>query len=114
MTGGHLYVCGKKEYPKKKIPTKSKKFTMIGLTALTGEPVMYILIIEGKLPNGSIEAGIDFTVTPTGSSSDSDFIIKNSGPGKHFPGGPECYFRNKKVPALVHWHEWKYNLNYSG
>ena len=103
--GGQLYVCGRKEYPKKKIPTKSKKFTMIGLTALTGEPVMCILIIEGKLPNGSIEAGIDFTVTPTGSSSDSDFIIKNSGPGKHFPGGPECYFRNKTVPALVRWHE---------
>ena len=103
--GGQLFVCGRKEIPKKKISTRGKKFTMIGLTALTGEPVMCILIIEGKLPNGSIESGIDFTVTPTGDPNDSDFILKNSGPGKHFPGGPECQFRNKKVPALVRWHE---------
>ncbi len=37
----------------------SRKFTMIGLTNFSGEPVMCLLILEGKLPNGAIEAGID-------------------------------------------------------
>ena len=54
--GGMLYVCGKKQVPKKNISTKSKKFTMIGLTALTGDPVLCILIIEDKTPNGAVEA----------------------------------------------------------
>ncbi len=78
---------------------------MIGLTTLTGDPVMCILIIEGKTPNGSVESGINFTVMPSGEPSDKDSIIKNSGPRKHFPGGPIYSFRNKKVPALIQWTE---------
>ena len=88
-----------------KISTNNKKFTLIGLTAFTGEPVMCILIIEGKKPNASIEAGIDIRVTPTGSFSDRDFILKTCGNAKYFPGGPECTFRGKKVPAFIRWHE---------
>ena len=55
---------------KEKISTKSKKFTMIGLTALTEDPVMCILLLEGKTPNGLVEAGINFTVIPVGEPSD--------------------------------------------
>ena len=77
---------------------------MIGLTALTGVPVMCIIIIEGKRPNGSIEAGIDITIKPEGGPSDHDFILKNSGPGCYYPGGIECWYRGKKVPALIQWH----------
>ena len=39
----------------------------------------YILIMEGKNPNGSIGAGIDFTVIPAGEPSGDDYIIRNSG-----------------------------------
>ncbi len=66
---------------------------------------MCVLIIEGKLPNGAIEAGIDIQVQPNGQTTDSDFILKNSGKGKHFSGGPECVCRGKTVTALVRWHE---------
>ncbi len=59
------------------------------------------LIIEGKLPNGAIESGVDIRIQPNGKSTDADYIIKNSGPGKYFPGGPECLYRGKKIPALV-------------
>jgi len=93
------------KFQRNKSQQKNKKFTLIGLTALTGDPVMCILIIEGKTPNGSVESGIDFTVMPSGEPSDEDYIIRNSGPGKHFPGGPVCTFRNKKVPALIRWTE---------
>ena len=94
----------KGQVPMKKISSNSKKFTLIGLTVLTCEPIMCILIIEGKRPNPSIEAGIDIRVTPTGSFSDSDFIWKNCGNSKFFPGGPECTFRGNKVPAFIRWH----------
>ena len=61
--------------------TRNRKFTMIGLTSFDGEPVMCVLILEGKTPNGSIEAGIDTTVHPDGTTTDSDFIIKIVGIG---------------------------------
>ena len=57
--GGELMLVEKGQVPMKKISSNSKKFTLIGLTALTGEPVICILIIEGKRPNPSIEARID-------------------------------------------------------
>ena len=67
MTGdGH--VSGEKKIsPRGKVArtrasSKSRKFTMIGLTAFTSEPVMCCLIIEGKQSNHSIEAGMDIDV----------------------------------------------------
>ena len=63
----------------RKISFRSRKFTMIGLTNFSGDPVMYLLIIEGKLPNGAIEADIDMPIQPEGATSDHDFILKNSG-----------------------------------
>ena len=78
--GGELFLRRRGEPPEEDI-NKNRKFTMIGLTALTGVPVMCVIIIEGKRPNGSIEAGIDITIQPKGDSYDHDFILKNSGPG---------------------------------
>ena len=46
--GGELLLGERGTVPQKKSSTRSKKFTMIGLTVFTGEPVMCILIIEGK------------------------------------------------------------------
>ncbi len=66
---------------------------------------MCVLIIEGNLPNGAIEDGLDIQVQLNGKTTDSDFILKNSGKGEHFPGGPECMYCGKTVPALVRWHE---------
>ena len=103
--GGQLMLVGKGQVPMKTISTNDKRFTLIGLIAFNGEPVMCILILEGKGPNPSIEAGIDIRISPNGSDSDPDFILKNCGNGKYFPGGPECTFRGKKVPAFVRWHE---------
>ena len=103
--GGEKFVGERGTISQQKTSTRNRKFTMIGLTSFDGEPVMCVLILEGKLPNGSIEAGIDITVHPDGTTTDSDFIIKNCGKGKYFPGGPECVYRGKTVPALVRWHE---------
>ena len=103
--GGKLLLGERGCVAQEKASTRSRKFTMIGFTALTGDPVMCVLIFEGKKPNGAIEAGIDITVTPDGTASDPNFVEINSGPGKYFPGGPVCEFRGKKVPAVIRWHE---------
>ena len=102
---GQKLLTGVGKIPQEKSSTRNRRFTMIGLTAFTGEPVMCILILEGKNPKGNIEAGIDISVSPVGDNKDSNFILSNSGPGKYFPGGPECLFRGKKVPAFIRWHE---------
>ena len=63
---GELLLTEKGKVPQRKASTQSCKFTMIGLTSFSGEPVMCVLIIEGKLPNGSIESGVDITINPDG------------------------------------------------
>ena len=42
------------------------RFTLIGLTALDGQPVTCILILKGNRKNLSIEPGIDITAIPDG------------------------------------------------
>ena len=89
-----------------RVSVTEKRFTMIGLTALDGSPVMCILIIAQKVKDLSIETGIDITVDPIGDPKDGDhYFFNNSGPGKYFPGPPTCTFRGKEVPALVRWNE---------
>ena len=83
----------------------NRKFTTIWLTALTGDLVMHILILEGKTPNGSIEVGIDITVKPIGCPSDPNVIEMNSGLSKYFPGDPTCTFRGGKATAVIRWHK---------
>ena len=83
--GGELLLTAKKSVGQKRCSTRNRKFTLIGLTTFSGEPVMCVIIIEGKLPNGSIEAGIDNTVTPKGSIDDDDFIFKNRWNGCYYP-----------------------------
>ena len=103
--GGKKLLTARGKVPQKRASTRNRKFTLIGLTAFTGEPVMCILIIEGKNPKGNIEAGIDISVTPVGDNKNTNFIFNNSGPGKYYPGGPECTYNGKKVPAFIRWHE---------
>jgi hypothetical protein len=53
-----------------------------------------------------IELGLDLEVdADIGSYSDVDFVKKNTGPGKRFPGGPTCHFRGKEIPCFVRFQE---------
>ena len=83
-----------------------KRFTMIGLTALDGSPVLCVLIIQGVQKDLAIETGIDISVNPEGNPEEGDtYFFKNTGVGKYFPGPPVCEFRGKTIPALVRWNE---------
>ena len=90
---------------------KSKRFTVLGLTALTGDPLMCVVIFEGKERNPLLESGIDvfhpLSQQFEGDITDSnmDFFESNYGKGKLFPGGPVCDFEGKKVPTMIRYSE---------
>ncbi len=60
--GGQKLCIEQGTIPYKKASHTDKIFTMIGLTSLDGNPVMCVLIIQGKDPNLSVETGIDVTI----------------------------------------------------
>ena len=99
--GGRLYLTAKGKTASRKASKADRRFTLIGLTSLNGQPVMCIVIIQGAKENRAVEVGIDISVQPDGNPSDADFFLKNAGPGKYFPGGPVCHFRGKDVPTLI-------------
>ena len=100
--GGELLLAEKGTIVQRKASASNRKFTLIRLTSFIGELVMCVTIIEGKLPNREIEAGVNIRVQPNGKLTDSDFILKNSGKKKHFLGGPECTSSGPMVQKCQH------------
>lgn len=98
--GGRRYVVQCGYIPRQKASKKDRKFTVISLTNLKGEPVMCVVIIEGTARQLEVELGVDYSAHWEGSVEDANFIKKNTGPGKRFPGGPKCKFQRKEVPFV--------------
>ena len=101
--GGQKFVCAKGTIPQVKVQHSERHFTLLGFTALSGEPVLCLIVISGVRQHLNIETGIDPSKPVTGNVRDKEFIDKNFGPGKLFPGGPICHFRGKDIPCLVRW-----------
>ena len=101
--GGELFVCPKGMVPKQKANTKDKNFTLLGVTALNGDPVMCVVIFAGQRENRLWETGIDIFTEMEGDVSDEHWFENNSGKGKRFPGGPSCTYQGKEVPCLTRW-----------
>ena len=107
---GRRYMCAAQNQQRIIGSKKDKHFTVIGVTAFDGTPVMCVVIIDGKERNLLTEVGIDLdTVTLDGNGKDlvypanldEDFIINNFGHGKRFPGGPVCRYKDTEVPCMV-------------
>lgn len=104
--GGKLLLTGQGSVPYARASHVEKRFTMIGLTALDGTPVLCVLILQGVNKDLSIETGIDITVDPKGRPEDGDtYFFQNTGVGNYFPGPPVCQYRGKTIPALIRWNE---------
>ena len=101
LKGGQLIICGKETIPQIKASTNDKHFTLLGLTALNGDPVMCVLIIEGKRESRLQECGMDIFAQKIGEMTDDNFFEQSQGPGKRFPGGPTCVFQGKDIPCMV-------------
>ena len=101
--GGRKVMCEKHCTPQEQVQHKEKHFTLLGFTALTGEPVLCLIIIAGVREELSVETGIDPTAKIVGNLTNDDFFDKNFGPGKLYPGGPTCNFKGKEIPCMVRW-----------
>ena len=101
--GGETYLCEPGVIPQQKSSRADKHFTLLGLTLLTGEPLMCVVIFAGKRRNPQYEMGVDPRVKPVGNADDEDYVLKNMGKGKLFPGGPSCTYQGKKIPCMCAW-----------
>ena len=101
--GGERYITGKGMVPQLKSNSKDKHYTVLGLTAISGDPVMCVVIFTGTRENRLWETGIDAFAETEGRVSDADYFEKNSGKNKRFPGGPTCTCQGKEVPCLTRW-----------
>ena len=100
---GTKYCCEHGTIPNNEVSHNDRHFTMLSFTALTGEPVLCVIIIAGVTQAFEVEMGIDLDAPTFGNPTDKDYFEKNLGKGKLFPSGPECNFNGKQIPTLVRW-----------
>jgi hypothetical protein len=91
------YCIGKGSRANIKSNTNDGGFTVIGLTAASGDPVMCIVIFAGEELTYEQRMGHDIRAGFDNGGS----ISENSRPRKAFPRAPTCNFRGKNVPALI-------------
>ena len=103
--GGQLLMCEKGETTQTKISTRGKHYTVMGLTSLTGEPVMCVVLFSREKPNALCELCLDLSAETFGSLDNPDYTQNNSGPGRGFPGGPTYNDLAKEVPCFCAWSE---------
>ena len=102
--GGQKFGCGRGTTPKQISSTSDKHFTLLGLTAGTGEAVLCVIIFASERTEGVVAnwaEGIDITIDPV-KDENGEIVIGevNFGEGKYFPSGPTCKFRGKNIPYL--------------
>jgi len=103
LVGGQLLMTEPGQVGQRKISTKDKHYTLLGLTLLTWRPLMCVVIMAGDKPKPEVETGIDIFADQIGASTDRDYIKNNTGKGRKFPGGPTCIINGKEVPCFVRW-----------
>lgn len=97
--GGQTYLS----FAGKRIELNSSKatnrFTVMGLTAATGDPVMCIVIMSGHELGVADSLGFDHQARYPYDSTKS--LEENRGKDKALPGLPSCFFRGKEIPGLL-------------
>lgn len=105
--GGKLFLTGKNDQPYRSVSSRHSHFTVLGVTALSGEPVLCVVIISGKKADIPVATGVDWKAFTSNLHADFDdgdeikFLKNHRGSGNIFPEGPVCQFRGKKVPSFV-------------
>ena len=103
LVGGELLLTEPGQVAQRTISTKNKHYTLLGLTLLTGQPLMCVLIMAGDTPKTEVETGIDIFAQQIGVPTDRDYVLNNTGEGRRFPGGPTCKVRGVDVPCFIRW-----------
>ena len=76
QVGGELQMCERGTVPQRKINTKDRHYTVLGLTTLAGKPVMCVVIFAGETPCTLVETGLDLDAATEGHPDDADFFEK--------------------------------------
>ena len=103
QNGGRLCLCTKGKVPQTAVNIRSKHYTVMGITAFTGEIIMCVIIFAGLKPNALYETGFDPFAAMIGDWEAEAFLGNNTGPGKHFPCGPTCSFKGQEIPCFCRW-----------
>jgi hypothetical protein len=107
---GHVnwtqFVVDKNDEAKQKASKKEKYFTCLGLTLLTGNPIMCVVIIDGKNDDLLVRTGVDMDCKTyyeknTEEGEDDDTFIKNMGKGLQYLCGPTCCYDGIEIPCMV-------------
>ena len=72
--GKETLLCELDVIPQEKSSRNDKHFTLLGLTLLSGEPLMCVVIFAGKRRNPVVEMGIDPQAEEVGSVLDEDSV----------------------------------------
>ena len=72
--GGESYVCGKNMTPQLKSSTKEEYFTLLGLTTLSGNTVICVVIFAGDREESLYQCGMDIFVEKVGEVSVEVFL----------------------------------------
>jgi hypothetical protein len=74
----------------------AQPFTVLRLTAASGNPVLFVVIFASDRSNGGIaswDEDIEIMVDPV--KDENGEIILSVGEGNYFPSGPICLFQGK-------------------
>lgn len=61
--GSEVQLCESGKTPQQQIKSKDEHYTLLGLTILTGKPVMCVLIFVGTKEHAIVETDLDLWVT---------------------------------------------------
>ena len=104
--GGAKYACEKGTHSQNKVQHTDKHFTLLGFIALTGEPVLCLVILAGVQEILSVESGIDplshrhIEMPPR-----MVILIGTMGKGNSSPVAHFVSFRARKSPAWFVGHQ---------
>jgi hypothetical protein len=102
---GTKYIVGINQVPQTKCVTTDHRFTLLPLTAASEDPMICIIIFQGKASEVSTAwaSGIDIKLEPVRDSRGNIEVSEsNFGKGKYFPGGPTCTFRGVDIPCATY------------
>mgnify|MGYP000485143821 CR=1 FL=1 len=79
------------------------RFTVLPFIAANGQPVCCVVIFQLDSPEPKMEwgKGINIKVDKVRQSDGEINVMASCGPGKHYPGGPQCIFNNKTIDCLT-------------
>ena len=99
-------LCKRGTNPHTLTATSEHRATVLPIVNGNGDPVCCAIIYASKKDKvyGNWATGIDVRVTPIKNDKGQVDILNmdNYGPGKYFPGGPECNVNGKKIPTLTY------------